>query len=339
MSSTCHTRCQTSRARAPAFGRGVLDFFSDLLIRRTPCNCAKAKRRAGLEALEDRRLLTVVQITQTDQYMFEASEEPGDFIFTRVTDDASQPLNVEFRVRGTATEGSDYQTLPRVVTIPAHESSVNLTVATLHDTEIEYIETVIIDLVDTEDYDIDPDRASDQLHIYSDDIDLRVRNASVVEGTGGTNLLELTMELNVPDDFTHFPVKVDWITVQGTALSGIDYLPGHGEEVTFESTDPRTKTIVVSIVTDSTDEPDEVFHIVLSNASAYHQEVFEYGVTPIDPISDVLIIDDDGAASAPPDDALDEGPPARRMTGCASAPAPPTRRTSTCWAAISSTSA
>ena len=81
------------------------------------------------------------------------------------------------------------------------------------------------------------------------------------------------------------PVTVRYATADKTALKDLDYEPVDGT-LTFDAGDTR-ETVVVSLVDDSIDEPEETFAVALS---------FPENATLAVDSADGLIIDDDGAA-------------------------------------------
>ncbi len=85
--------------------------------------------------------LPQVAVTAPDPEAFEASN-PGAFLFTRTGSTASS-LNVAVAWSGSATNGSDYQTLPATVTIPAGQASVAVPVTVLDDSAAEVPEDII----------------------------------------------------------------------------------------------------------------------------------------------------------------------------------------------------
>jgi hypothetical protein len=63
------------------------------------------------------------------------------------TGDLSQPLLVEYRVGGTATNGVDYQELPGAIEIPAGKRAAKLLVAPVADGRFEPAETIEIEVL------------------------------------------------------------------------------------------------------------------------------------------------------------------------------------------------
>ncbi len=119
-----------------------------------------------------------------------------------------------------------------------------------------------------------------------------VDDVSIDEGDAGTTDLVFTVTLSntVPT-----PVTVDFATVDGTALAGVDYQSVAGT-LTFPANE-TTATIAVPIIGDTLNEPDETFLMILSN--------------PIDAtIADDIgigIINDDDTSSVIDDDTLRGG--------------------------------
>lgn len=67
-------------------------------------------------------------------------------VFTRIGNNFSLPLAVQFAVTGTATAGLDYSPIPPVVVIPAGQSQYTLNVNILNDAILEGLETIIVTL-------------------------------------------------------------------------------------------------------------------------------------------------------------------------------------------------
>jgi len=87
-----------------------------------------------------------VTIQATDGYAAEQGQEPGVFTVTRTGADVSAQLTVFYTVSGTATNGSDYDTLSGSVTIPAGSPSAPILVTPIDDTDQEDPETVVLTL-------------------------------------------------------------------------------------------------------------------------------------------------------------------------------------------------
>ncbi len=95
--------------------------------------------------------LPIVTIVASDPYAAEAHRDPGTFIVSRTGSTASS-LTVAYSIGGTATNGTDYQMLSGVVTIPKGAGSAKVTVKPYDDTQPEGSETVVLTLSATTAY-------------------------------------------------------------------------------------------------------------------------------------------------------------------------------------------
>lgn len=77
----------------------------------------------------------------------------GEFTVT-LTSSKSSSIIVSYTISGTATNGTDYQTISNTVTILANRLSVTIPVKIIDDTTVEGIETVIITLTNTNNNDV-----------------------------------------------------------------------------------------------------------------------------------------------------------------------------------------
>ncbi|MEB3219001.1 MAG: ExeM/NucH family extracellular endonuclease, partial [Nostocales cyanobacterium 94392] len=110
----------------------------------------------------------IVSITASDANAAEAGTDTGTFTISR-TGDTDSALNVSYNIAGTATNGTDYTSLTSPVTIPAGESSVDITITPVVDSDVEGNETVTLTLSDTADYDLGANTSA-TVTIADDDI-------------------------------------------------------------------------------------------------------------------------------------------------------------------------
>ena len=82
------------------------------------------------------------------------------------------------------------------------------------------------------------------------------------EGTGGPRSASFTV---TPSGASPQPFSVQAVTAAGTASAPADFTPGTAT-LDWAPGDSAPKTVVVAIVTDSIDEPDEAFTVQLQNA-------------------------------------------------------------------------
>ncbi|MCK9248751.1 MAG: hypothetical protein M0P31_07205 [Solirubrobacteraceae bacterium] len=92
--------------------------------------------------------------------------------------------------------------------------------------------------------------------------DVTATNPDGTEGTGANTTMTFPVTLSAPAP--QGGVSVDYTTISGTATPGVDYLTTSG---TLAIAEGETQgSIVVTIVGDALDEPDETFRVALSNA-------------------------------------------------------------------------
>jgi hypothetical protein len=91
---------------------------------------------------------------------------------------------------------------------------------------------------------------------------ISISDATVVEGNSGSVGAAFTVSLSAK---SNKPVSVNFATANGTAVAGVDYSTTRGT-LSFAKGE-TTKTILVPILVDLLDEPDETFALVLSGAS------------------------------------------------------------------------
>ena len=94
---------------------------------------------------DDEPPLPVVTIVANDANAAEAGLDPGVFTVTR-TGLTTSSLTVNYSVGGTATNGTDYQTLAGSVVIGSGQSAATITVTPIDDTSVEGNETVMVTL-------------------------------------------------------------------------------------------------------------------------------------------------------------------------------------------------
>ena len=87
---------------------------------------------------------SIVNITATNLYT-SASGETGHFRITR-TGDLGQALTVKYVIRGTAQNGTDYQTIPNALTIPAGASEAAIAIQSKGNTNQQGLKTVFLSL-------------------------------------------------------------------------------------------------------------------------------------------------------------------------------------------------
>src|SRR5439155_7167503 len=90
----------------------------------------------GVQTASKGGSLPTVIVTASDANAAEASQDPGVFTVTR-NKSKNAPLTVTYTLGGSATNGIDYNTLSRSVTIPAGSTTATVTVTPVDDPQAE----------------------------------------------------------------------------------------------------------------------------------------------------------------------------------------------------------
>jgi hypothetical protein len=96
----------------------------------------------------------ILTVTATVPTASEVGPVNGTFTITRTGGNQALPLTVYYLLSGTATNGTDYQTLSGWVQIKANTSSTNIILTPIADTDCEGNETVILTLLPYPYYDV-----------------------------------------------------------------------------------------------------------------------------------------------------------------------------------------
>ncbi len=168
------------------------------------------------------------------------------YIFTR-SGVTTNLLTVNYSIGGTATNGTDYTSIPTSVTFAANSATATLIVDPTADTTVESDETVALTLATGTGYTVGTTTAvtgtitNDDVTLPS--ITLAVSPSSVTED-GTTNLVYTFTRSGV----TTNPLTVNY-TVGGTATNGTDYtsIP---TSVTFAA-NSATATLIVDPTADT----------------------------------------------------------------------------------------
>jgi hypothetical protein len=203
-----------------------------------------------------------VTIAATD-----AAAEPSDngtFTVTRSASSASA-LDVSFTVAGTATEGADYTTLARTVTIPANATSATITVTPIDDQTVEGNETVVVTLSAGTGYTVGtPGSATMNIADNDGAAPPAVTIAPTDDHAAEPNdpgAFEVSRSGSTTASLTVF------YTVSGTATNGTDYTALSGSVVIAAG--ETTATITVSIIDDALVEGVETVIVTLSTNANY----------------------------------------------------------------------
>ena len=210
--------------------------------------------------------LPTVMLTASDATATEANTTTGTFTVSR-TGSTAAALTVNYTVSGTATPGSDYNTLSGTVTIPASAASATMTVTPINDTAIENNETVVATLAASAAY--RPGTLnSATITSTSDDtaptvptVSIAATDATATEAgpTTGTFTISRT-------GATTSALRVNY-TVGGTATPGSDYT-ALAASLNIPA-GAASATLTVAPLNDTAVENDETVLVTLAANAAY----------------------------------------------------------------------
>jgi hypothetical protein len=220
-----------------------------------------------------------------DEYFVTEASSSASIIVKR-SGDVTQTTTVDFATSDvTATAGVDYTATSGTLTFAPGQLTRTISVPVFNDNLYEGSnETFNITLSNVSGNAILTSPSAAVVTIQENDQKPTMSfsgSPSVIEGNSSTTNLNFTVVLSNPSVQT---ITVDYTTMDGTAVAGSDYVATSGSLSFTPGTTSKTVTVVVN--GDTIDEPDEVFSLVLSNATniIYLSQSF----------SDATIVDDDG---------------------------------------------
>jgi subtilisin family serine protease len=205
-----------------------------------------------------------VSVVATDanaaETLLGTTPNPGQYTLTR-TGPTTSSLTVNVALSGTATNGTDYTTIPTTVTFAAGSSTALVNLNVIDDTLVEGTETATLTVTSGTGYTVGTS-ASAIVNIADNDlpiIDLSA-NQTVVEGITSPQNVIYTVTLSSDSTET---VTVQYATVNNTAIAGSDYTATSGT-LTF---DPGviSQDIIIPILNNSLNEAQETFNLTLSS--------------------------------------------------------------------------
>lgn len=146
--------------------------------------------------------ITVTVVT-SDGNLSEAGTNSGTFTLFR-TGDTTAPLNVYYSVGGTAVNSSDYSSLSGVVTIPAEQGSVNVTITPINDDIADSGETIDLTVENHTSY-LVGSSATATMTIVDDDafgITVAPTNGLITNEAGGSAVFTVVLNTQPTDDVT-----------------------------------------------------------------------------------------------------------------------------------------
>jgi arylsulfatase A-like enzyme len=220
-----------------------------------------------------------------------------DAVFTVALDaTTTRDVSVDYATAdGTASAPDDYLATSGTVTIPAGETTANITVPVVGDTRYELAESFSIVIANPVNATLGPDTATAK--IADDDAPPTItigNNVVVTEGDNGTTDAVFTAQLSAASGLT---TTADYQTSDSTASAPADYLATSGT-VTFDP-GATTATISVPVVGDTVYEGDERFLVVLTgatNGSVSDDDYGAYGIIENDDPAPVVSVADPSVA-------------------------------------------
>jgi hypothetical protein len=162
--------------------------------------------------------------------------------------------------------GSDYTHATGTVTFAAGQTTATINLTVLGDSSVEGLEGFNVLLSNPQGLTIAD--GTSNVAINDDDVapppplpSVSISNLTLTEGAAGANkTATLTLTLSAAATTA---TTVAWTTVAGSAAAGSDYVSASGT-VTFAA-GQTSATVVVTVIGDSTVEPNEIFTVTLSN--------------------------------------------------------------------------
>ena len=210
------------------------------------------QRSAALPSLTIGDLTAVEGNTGASQWMFPIT----------LSSPSTQTVTVQFStVDGTASAVSDYLALINQTLEFAPGETTKLIAVTVNgDTVLEPDETFFVDLLSATNATlVDPQGLG---KILNDEMpSVSINDVRVIEGASGTTTATFTVSLS---GASSQPVTVQYATADGSATAAEDYIAVPLATLTFDPGE-QSKTVTVTIHSDTATEPEESFFVNLSN--------------------------------------------------------------------------
>jgi hypothetical protein len=207
----------------------------------------------------------VVSLTASDAHAGEPSD-PGAIAITRSGSDTGA-LVVAYAVTGTATTGTDVQTLSGLATIPDGSTGTTVLIQPIDDGTAEASETVILTLLGSPDYAVHTTDNQKTVTITDDEVPvLTVAATDATAKEPGTSTDQGTFTITRVGSLS--AAQTIAYAVTGTAAPGSDY-SALGGTVSFDS-NVATATVTVAPIHTSDSEPSETVVLSLQAGAGYN---------------------------------------------------------------------
>lgn len=207
----------------------------------------------------------LVSVSATDALASETAGDNGTFRIARAGGATllAAPLTVTYTLTGTASNGTDYTTLPLTATFAANQASVDVTVTALADATTEGAESVVLTLTNVGAYDLgSPPTAT----VTITDTTSRLVTVTAFDSTASETGPDLgTFRFSR----TGSPAAALTVTftVTGTATNGIDY-QSVPTTLTFAAGQATVDLFVVPF-NDGTTEGSETVVVTVTDGATY----------------------------------------------------------------------
>src|SRR3972149_2481479 len=210
------------------------------------------------------KIPSTLTITATDANASESGLDTGIFTITRSSENITSALTVNYTVSGSATSGSDYNSIGSSVTIPSNSTYTTITVTPIDDATDEPPETVIVTLGTSSDY-ITGTPNSATVTIADDDppaitISSTDSNASEAGPDNGAFTIART------SGDTSSDLTVNY-TMSGTAVGGSGY-NSIGNSVTIAA-NSTTASVTITPTADGMNESTETVRVTVAAGVGY----------------------------------------------------------------------
>jgi hypothetical protein len=225
--------------------------------------------------------LPVIALAITDADAAEPAN-PGQFTLTR-TGITTAELMVNYIITGTATNGTDYQTLTGTATFNAGSDKATIDVNSIDDNIYEGSETVTLTLTDNPAVYQLAEIKSDTVTIADDDQKpvICISDAHPQfgkEGDPDAAHRKFEIFLSHASDKT---ITVEYATVDGTAVGGSDFDSTAPTTLTFAPGE-TSKTVSIKVIDDNIHENEESFKVQITNSTNATIGIgYDYGVAKI----------------------------------------------------------
>ena len=207
----------------------------------------------------------LVSVAAFDALASETGTNTGAFRLTRSGSATllASPLTVTYAITGTATNGTDYQSVPVTATFLANQSSVDVVVTPLADATSEGSESVILTLTTVDPYDLgSPATAT----VTITDTDTPLVSVTAFDSTASETGPDLGTLRFSRTGSTAASLTVTF-TVNGTATNGADY-QSVPVSVTFAAGQANADLFIVPLP-DAEAEGAETVSVTVTDGAAY----------------------------------------------------------------------